>query len=308
MTIQVVLKQTQADQPIGLRTRQLFLRSAGVKIAGIITNGNAREILPDTDKPIFHMGDKGELDSLIRRYRRDKRRIHDIEELDPSGMTLVDTDFDPLSTKFDRSVFQHWTRGVEGRGIYFDERESPTAVVDRGAVISTYLILSKLREITDSAFVNIVKSGPQPKPKSGQEVERTIQRAIGNDQVRITRYSNGVRYYDIMITIFAKTPVTQEQIGQMLENTPRIIVDRADLGAHNIPKMEVDAIRSGKLRPPVVACITREREASTIQTIRLNTEPKLVVAAANLDATQILSGIERQHAMIETDLAIGIRD
>lgn len=310
MSVDVVLKQTHAEQPVGLRTRQLFARAANIRVAGIITNGNSGEILLNTKNPIFHMGDKKDLDQLVKRYRRDRQRIHDIGELDPSRMTLVDTDFDPFCANFQRNVFQHWTNGVKGRSIYFDEKEtdSTTAVVERGSVISAYLVLSKLKGIIERAFVNIVKTGAVSNPKSKEHVEGTLRRVLGKEEIMVTGYASGVRYYDIMMTVFAKRPITQEQIGEMLKDTPRLIVERAEWGMHDIPKIEVDAIRNGRLRPPVIACITNNPEASTIQEIRLSTEARLVVAAANMDAVQILSGINMQQAMMSTDCAIGIRN
>lgn len=314
MTMQVVLKQTHADQPVGLRTRQLFQRArSSIAVKGIITNGNTGEILSTTSGPIYHMGSRAELDLLVRRYRRDRGRIRDISDLDTKDATLIDTDFDPFFGGFETSVFQHWTNGVRGRKIYFDENstketEPKTAIVDRAAVISTYLVLSNIREALDGAFVNIVRGGLTPDPKAKEEVQGTLRRVLNNASIAVTGYTNGVRYYDIMISIHAKKPITQKEIGEMLQGVPRVVVNRADLGSHDIPKMEVDAVRTGNLRPPIIACITKDIGASTTQEIRLNTDPRLVVAAANMDATQVLAGTDIFDAMKNTDLTIGIRN
>jgi len=39
-------------------------------------------------------------------------------------------------------------------------------VVDKGALIAPYLVLSRLKDLIDHAFVNIVKNGEKPKDGS----------------------------------------------------------------------------------------------------------------------------------------------
>ncbi len=310
--LQVALKRTHKLEPFDHIASRAFRRQLDMATVGTIANGNTAEILREPGKEkIFCLGTGSEIDTLRRRHRRDGSRILEIDKLDSSGVTLVDVDSMPLPVeidthsfeipRFDREVVQHWANR-RGSSIYFDQTFADRMVVDKGALIAPYLVLSRLKDLIDHAFVNIVKNGEKPKDGSKESIERALTRSIGKN-ISVTGYDSGVRYYDIIITIFGNSTISQQQIKDRLVDAPRIVTMDEQNGMHNTLELRVEAIRNGNTPPPIIACIGRE-PPSTMQVVKLSTDLQEVIALANVDAVRVINGASVSEAMKLTDTSL----
>jgi len=129
-----------------------------------------------------------------------------------------------------------------------------------------------------------------------------LTRYIGKN-ISITGYDSGVRYYDIIITIFGNSTISQQQIKDGLVDAPRIVTMDEQNGMHNTLELRVEAIRNGNTPPPIIACIGRE-PPSTMQVAKLSTDLQEVIALANVDAVRVINGASVSEAMKLTDTSL----
>ncbi|MGV8085071.1 MAG: hypothetical protein ACP5N9_02335 [Candidatus Bilamarchaeum sp.] len=300
----VVLKETKPTGSFGYIARKAFDKQDGIKVAGAIGNGNTPEMLERGKEPIYFFGPEAEFNALRNRHRRDRQRIRPASEINPNGTTLVDIDSMPIDMQgFGRNVVQHWSQ-KPGSRLYFETGDSEVLKVDKSVIIAPYLALQRLADLIDYAIVNITKQGEKPKEGSKDAIANAISSAL-EKRVVVAEYTNGVRFYDIMITIFSKHTITQNDLAERLHKAPRIQLEFGDVGTHDIPGIRLRATREGRLMPPIIACISRE-PPSTMQTLRLVTDPHVTIAAANIDAVRSMSGTNMNDAMRMTDQGLGL--
>ncbi len=302
MHANVVLKTTSKKTnflPIAFR---MFDRASDLTLTGAIANGNCAELATSFAGRIYHFGSKSDLNFL--RMGRNRSRIFDFGDLDPSGKILVDTDSDTgLVGGFDRRIIQSWAIEDAIKYICADKSQKRDLLqVEKSSVISSYLVLSALRDLFYRAHVNIVRSGDSPQSGSKEKLEIALKDALGssNHSFQVTQYVSGFRFYDIVLTLFGSSPFSDKDVIERLRVVPRIRVEIGPVGSHDILKIIRESTALKKERPPIVVCLVGDPK-SQVREIRLITDPLVNIASANLDATRILNGMDPFSSMRMTD-------
>ncbi|MBI5224109.1 hypothetical protein HY990_06845 [Candidatus Micrarchaeota archaeon] len=297
----VLVKRTRELLPFTTLFGAMLETQPDIKIQGTITNGNTREVLLTTNGRVFPFLTETEKGQIRIDNPELRNRIADMKEIESYGhITIVDADsmeMKNLKIKEGPKIVQHWS----------NEEEGDIIKIPKNAVLAAYRVLDGLSGKFNRAVINIAKLGERPKPGSREQIEAQIREKLKTGNIVVSAYEAGVRYYDMIITLDLQKPATQEELSEILKGKPRIYVDVDDIAQHDLSRIYIDAAKRGMPRPPIIACMTRERDRSTRQTIRLVTDPIVNIAAANLDEVRGIFGISPEERASITDLGIGIR-